>query len=157
MTLCISQCVYPYISQYDYFTACFTVDKLTNQQTLKKLYGPFEWAVNILPLSTQKFLVLILLTLERLSQHWSHKVVLNTGSLNWKSSALPQDHCSINASSFEVSINMALMGVSLLHNGNPLPFVRGGLSFLSSCQNVFLCVLCVYIHIIYVCNTKSEY
>ena len=49
----------------------------------------FEEAVYFLPLSSQNFLVLILSREdERLSQPWSHPVVLSMGPLDWESSAL---------------------------------------------------------------------
>ena len=53
-------------------------------------YNHFEEAVYFLPFSSQKFLVLILSTLEewKLSRPWSHPVVLNTGPLDWEFSAL---------------------------------------------------------------------
>ena len=54
----------------------------------QNLYGE---AVYSLPLSLQKFLVLIFnrpLKDERLSRAWSHPVVLNTEPLDWESSAL---------------------------------------------------------------------
>ena len=71
----------------------------------KKLYSPFSWmgfnclkateplqvhSLYFSPLSSQKFLILIHQPLkgERLSQPWSHPVVLNMGSLNWESSVL---------------------------------------------------------------------
>ena len=70
-----------------------------------KLYGSFLWmgfncfkvqcwyenSVYFLPLSTQKILVLIWLTLDRwkaVIRPWSHQVVLNLGPLDWESSAL---------------------------------------------------------------------
>ena len=57
-------------------------------------WSHFENAVYFLPLSSQKFLVLILSTSEgeRLIRHWSHPVVLNTGTLDWESSALTKYH-----------------------------------------------------------------
>ena len=74
------------------------------RKDLKKLYGPFfmdevqlpqgystfEEAVHLLPLSSQKYLVLNLSTLEGedLSQPWSHQVVLNMGCLDWQCSTL---------------------------------------------------------------------
>ena len=44
-------------------------------------YSHFEEAVYFLPLSFQKFIL-------SSSERWSHPVVLNTGPLDWKSSAL---------------------------------------------------------------------
>ena len=44
--------------------------------------------VYFLPLSSQKCLVLILLTSEGLSRPWGHPVVLNSGPLDCESSAL---------------------------------------------------------------------
>ena len=55
-------------------------------------YSHFEGAVNFLPFSSQKFLVPYSFYWpwkdERLSRPWSHPVVLNTGLLDWESSAL---------------------------------------------------------------------
>ena len=76
-----------------------------NWEIYLKLYGSFLWmgfnclkvqcwyenSVYFLPLSTQKILVLIWLTLDRwkaVSRPWSHQVVLNLGPLDWESSAL---------------------------------------------------------------------
>ena len=57
---------------------------------VSKGYSHFEEAVYFLPFSSQTFLVLILSTSkdERLSEPWSHPVVLNTEPLDWESSAL---------------------------------------------------------------------
>ena len=49
-------------------------------------WSHFEEVVSFLPLSSQKFLVLILSTLgnnERLCRPWSHPVVLNMGPLDY--------------------------------------------------------------------------
>ena len=53
-------------------------------------YSHFEEAVYFLPFSSQKFLILIYRPRknERLSQPWSHPVVLDTGLLHWESSTL---------------------------------------------------------------------
>ena len=60
--------------------------------TVSRLQSHYKEIVYFLPVSSQKFLVLIWSTSEEwkgeLSQPWSHPVVLNTGPLDWESSTL---------------------------------------------------------------------
>ena len=58
--------------------------------TVSRLQSHYKEAVYFLPVSSQTLLVLIWSTSEgyRLSRPWSHPMVLNTGLLDWESSAL---------------------------------------------------------------------
>ena len=62
--------------------------------TVSRLQSHYKEIVYFLPVSSQKFLVLIWSTSEEwkgeLSQPWSHPVVLNTGPLDWESSTLTE-------------------------------------------------------------------
>ena len=54
-------------------------------------YSHFEEAVYFLPFSSQKFVVILILSTswkDELSRPWSHPVVLSMGPLDWESKTL---------------------------------------------------------------------